>query len=120
MRAIYKDALVCDFAQYYHLYDLECIDINLGATLACGLPSESRTIRKISGQIFPTEMILQMGILDVLRSIEHAYINVHSKRKVPKPQSIFKLMNKKDDKDIRAFRSGEEFEIEREKLLRGA
>lgn len=120
MRAIYKDALICDFAQYYHLYDLDQIGLKTASILACGLPPDSRTIKKIAGQKYSTEMLLQMGVLDALRSLEHAYISVHSKKKIPKPQSIFKLLSQKDDKEIRTFRSGEDFERERIRLLRGA
>lgn len=119
MRAICEDALICDFAQFYHVHDLNQVSIRTGAVLACGLPAESRTVRELTGQKYTTETILKMGILDTLRSIENLYQNVHSKRKIPKPQSVFKLLSRKDDKDIRTFRSGEEFEKERERLLRG-
>lgn len=119
MRVICKDALICDFAQYYNIYDMNNHDLQTMAILACGLPPESRTIRQISGQKYSAEMIVQMGILDTLRSIENVYINVHSKRKIPKPKSIFEILNGNDEKEIRVFRSGEEFERERERLIRG-
>jgi len=120
MRAICKDALICDFAEYYHLYDLHSVDLRTASVLACGLPADSRSIRKITGQKYSLEMIIRMKTLDTLASIEHAYVSVHSKRKVPRPQSIFKLLSGKTDKDVQAFRSGAEFEIARERLLRGA
>ncbi len=120
MRAIYKDALICDFAQYYHLYSFDAVSIETAAILACGLPQESRTIRKLTGQRFSTEIILQIGVLDAIKSLEYAYVSAHSKRKLQKPQSLMKMMNRQDENDIKSFRSGEDFERERERLLRGA
>ena len=87
--------------------------------LACGLPQNSRTIRKLTGQKFSAEIILQVGILDMLRSIEHVYVSAHSKRKVPKPQSIWKMMNRTNENEVQAFRTAEDFERERERRLRG-
>ncbi len=119
MRAICKDALICDFAQFYHVYDIDSLKLQTAAIMACGLPPESRTIRQISGQKYPVEMVLQMKILDTMKTIEWAYINTHSKRKIPKPKSIFELINEqKETKEIVTFQSGQEFEIERERIIK--
>jgi len=120
MRALYRDALICDFAEYYHLYSFDSVPLETAAILACGLPADSRTIRKLSGQKFSTDMILKIRLVDAVQSFEHAFVSVHSKKKVPKPQSLMKMLTKQDDKDIRSFRSAAEFEMERERLLRGA
>ena len=120
MRVLYKDALICDFAEYYHLYDFSSVPMETAAVLACGLPADSRTIRKMSGQKFTTDMILKIRLVDAVMSFENAFVNVHSKRKVPRPQSLMKTLMKQDDNEIRTFRSGEDFERERERLLRGA
>lgn len=119
MRVFCKDALICDFAQYYHIYDLYSMDVQTAAILACGLPPESRTMRQISDQKYDVDTLLRMRILDTLRYIEYAYLSTHSKRKPQKPESIFRLMtNQKDDKDIKAFQSTQEFEAERERILK--
>lgn len=118
MRAIYYDALVCDFAQYYNL-DIDTVGIYRAAILACGLPPDSRVIKELSGQKYSTDTILHMGILDAVRAIGHAYASTHSKKKIPKPQSIFKAINGKSDNDIKAFRSGNDFERERSRIIRG-
>jgi len=41
MSAIDRDALICDFAQYYHL-NLDEQPVRYAAILACGLPADSR------------------------------------------------------------------------------
>lgn len=119
MRAVCGDALTCDFAQYYHIYDIDSIPLQTQAVLACGLPPDSRTIRQITGQKYSAEMTIQMAILDTLRSIEHSYVSVHSKRKVPKPKSIFETLNKEESAEVRTFRSGEEFERARARIIEG-
>ena len=98
MKVVCKDELICDFAQYYHIYDVSEMRLTYQATLACGLPSSSRTLMKMAGLDYTAEQAIQMGILDTLRSIEHAYISVHSKTKPQKLKSIFELLkHKKDD-----------------------
>lgn len=119
MRVICKDALICDFAQYYHIYDIFALDLKTAATLACGLPAESRTVMQITGQKFSMADTLMIAMLDTLRSIEYSYVSVHSKRKVQKPQPLSQMLNQKDDNDIAIFNSAEEFEAERNRLLRG-
>ena len=117
-----EDALICDFAQYYHIHDMDKLAISRAAVLACGLPMESRTMMKLSGQKYKAETGLMMGIFDILKNIEWLYKKVHSKRgtTIKKPESIFRILgDKKDENDIRSFRTGEDFEREREKLIRG-
>lgn len=121
MRALYRDALICDFAEHYHLYSFDSVPLETAAILACGLPADSRTIRKLSGQKFSTDMILKIRLVDAVQSFEHAFVSVHSKKKkIPRPQSLMKMLTKQEDNEIRSFRSGAEFEMERERLLRGA
>lgn len=119
MRVLCKDALICDFAEYYHIYDLDSIRIQTAAILACGLPEGSRTIRQLSGQKYTIDVTLLIGIMDTLRNIEYQYVSVHSKKKIQKPKSIFKLLTgQKDEQDIQTFRTPEECEAERERILR--
>lgn len=119
MRVICKDALICDFAQYYHIYDLDSVNLQTAAILACGLPPDSRTLRQMTGQKFSAEMVIQMRILDTVRFFQYAYISSHSKRKVPKPQSIFEILNeKKEENPIRGFKTKEAFEAARERILK--
>lgn len=119
MRVSDEDALLCDFAQYYRIYNLDDIPLSKAAVLACGLPPESRTMRKLTGADYSAEQSILMGILDELRNIEYAYACAHSKRKPKKPKSIFTLLHKKEESEIKAFETGRDFEKARERILRG-
>lgn len=123
MRVICKDALICDFAQYYRIYNLFGLDIQTAAILACGLPPESRTIKEITGKKEKTEIILHAAILDTLKRIEYLYAKKNYKGTFNPPKSILqKLTSGKDqepEKEIVTFETGEDFEKAREEILKG-
>lgn len=48
MLAIGQDELLCDFAQFYHIYDLFALDVSYCAILACGLRHDSRIYQKLN------------------------------------------------------------------------
>lgn len=120
MRVVCHDALTCDFAQYYHLYDLEAIPLTQGAILACGLPPESRTMRKLTNTQYTAEQAVLMGILDSIRSFEYAYVCSHSKKKPQKPRSVFDVASGTEEvSELTAFDSAEDFEVARQKIIQG-
>ena len=41
MIATDEDALICDFAETYHIYDYRSLDVEYAATLAYGLRDDS-------------------------------------------------------------------------------
>lgn len=120
MRAVCKDALVCDFAEYYHIYDLDSVKVRLAATLACGLPAESRTIRQLSGQKHSLDTMLLAGILDAFQTMTYLYRKKNFKGKHKKPESVVQRLaghGKDTENDIRSFRTKDDFERERQRLL---
>ena len=113
MRATEEDALICDFAQYYHIYDIDALDIKTAATLACGLPAESRTIKKLCDGLPDPEKIYRLSFLDALSRIEFAIWQTHTKRRLNKPESkVAKLLEQDDDthQEVKGFSTPEEFE----------
>lgn len=120
MRAIDNDALICDFMQYYHIRDMMSEGIRRAAVLACGLPEESRIMRKLRGQKISAEFLYKAAILDTVRSIEHAYYQAHSRRRLTKPKSILgEILGSEKNTDVKAFSSKEEFEKARERFIKG-
>lgn len=61
-----EDALICDFAETYHVFDYKALPLNLAATLACGLRRDSRSKMALAEQTMPLEVFLLAGILDRL------------------------------------------------------
>ncbi|MBQ9031867.1 MAG: hypothetical protein IJ106_10510 [Parasporobacterium sp.] len=119
MRASDEDALICDFAQYYHIYDLEQVGVRKAAILACGLPEESRTMKRLSGNKLSGERVILVSMLDTIRSIEFAVYQSHSKKKIKKPKPLLKkMMDGGEKKELLGYGTAQEFEEARKKFLR--
>lgn len=109
MIALDEDALICDFAETYHIYDMERLPVAYAATLAAGLREDSRIKLKASGSEVDTKTLLLAHIAD------NTAINVYfktedAKKKRNRPRSLLELMtHAKKDKQTRGFKSGADF-----------
>lgn len=61
-----EDALICDFAETYHILDWRSLSVKTAATLACGLRDDSRIKMLISGTRYKADTLLLAGIADRL------------------------------------------------------
>ena len=115
-----EDALFCDFAQYYGIYDLSCFSLEKQAALVFGLPEDSRTMRILSGRQVSTDTLLLAGILDQLR-VQAWSRSKAAKNHSGKPKSIMAALihPKREADDIVSFESGDDFKRYRESLLKG-
>ena len=106
-----RDALICDMAEVYHVYDMWSLPIRTVATLASGLRDDSRIRRKMNGQKVGADRILMAGILDRLSLLVWMQSTDGVKGR-NRPQSILEIMLNQDglaDK-LESFSSGEEFD----------
>ena len=116
MRVIDEDALICDLAQFYHIYDYLSYDLELIAVLACGLPIESRMMKKLSGQRYTLDTILFAGMVDRLSEL----VWLQTKRRASnRPKSILNEMTEEKHKkdEFLTYDSIEDFEKARNKIL---
>lgn len=107
--------MLCDFAEYYHIYDYKALPVDTQAALLFGLSPNSRTKRAIVGMKYDQETLLLAAILDDLRLI----LWQRSKKGAKKPESILKAMTepeKKEKKEIMTFATPEDFEKARREL----
>lgn len=119
MRERYEEELLCDFAEFYHIYDLEAFPARYIATLAVGLPERSRIVMSISGTKMPTETAILTLIFDVVNWIKWAQTKDAVKGR-NRPKSLFdSLTNKATKEKIETFASGEDFERQRAAILEG-
>lgn len=113
-----KNALICDLAETYQIYNYKQLPPSMVAIFAIGLRDDSRIKMKLSGAKVSPNILLLSGIVDRLNLL------LWSKTKdglkgINKPKSILdELYNK--ESDISAFASGKEFEAERQRLIRQA
>lgn len=120
MMAADEDALICDFAEYYHIYDYQALDAKYAAILAGGLRDDSRSIEAICGMSDSKTMLLA-GILDAVRIL--AWQNTsdgHNGRN--KPESVISIFSKKVTKKegaVQAFDTPDDFHAMRRRLIDG-
>lgn len=107
MIAADEDALTCDFAETYHVFNWRELPIDLAATLAFGLREDSRIKQKISGQTYTMDTLLTAVVADRLGDVLRFLT-----RGKAKPESTVKALvgsEKKKKTDHRTFSSLEEF-----------
>lgn len=116
MRRLDEDALVCDLAEVYQVYDLRQLPLRQVAVLAYGLPDSSRIKRRFAGQKVPLETLLLAGVYDQLNALVFGLSG-----KKDQPASISALLTDRQesahDESSQAFHSKEDFEHRRQALL---
>ena len=121
MIALDEDALVCDLAETYQIYDYKQLPLNEVAVFAYGLRDDSRIKQIMSDQIVPLETTLLASIVDRL-SLSLWLQTKDGQKGVNRPASIADQLIKRDRsendrKDYLVFESGEDFENYRKALL---
>ena len=120
MVAIDEDALICDFAETYHIYDYRALPVQLCATLASGLRANSRIKSKLSGFDYATlDNILTAMMVDELATLVW-FQTEDGPKGINRPASMVEILQPREDKEApMTFNSVEDFEAMRKKLLGG-
>lgn len=111
-----KDALLCDLAETYNIYDFKDFPLSKIAIFAKGLREDSRIRMKMSQSKFNVKESLLAGILDRLTLI------LYSKTKdAEKGRNYPKLLLDEATKseELQGFVSGKDFEKMRRKIIEG-
>jgi len=113
-----EEALICDLAETYGIFDMESLPVQTVATLSIGLRGDSRIKLAAAGRKVGTTDALLATIADYLAMIFWTKTKDGQKGR-NRPKSIREALengNKKDN-EIVGFESVEEFERAREALL---
>jgi len=111
-----EDALICDLAETYQIYDYKQLPPMKVAVFSLGLRDDSRIKMKISGQTVPFDTLLLAGIHDKLSTLVWFQTTDGQKGRNRPPMLTSLLTNTKQENDVEVFRSGEEFEKARKRL----
>lgn len=111
-----RDALICDFAETYHILNMWAHPVPLVATLACGLGDNSRIRRKMSGMKTDMQTFLIASAVDRLSLLVWTKTEDATKGR-NRPDMIAKTLIERDDDP--ASLSIEEFERFREMNFKG-
>jgi hypothetical protein len=110
-----ENALICDLAETYQIYNYRQLPPSTVAIFSIGLRDDSRIKMKLSGAKVSPNILLLSGIVDRLNLLLWTKTK-DAEKGINKPKSILdELYNKKSD--ISAFASGKEFEEERQRLI---
>lgn len=114
-----EDALICDLAETYHIYDYRQLPATKVAVFSLGLRDNSRIKKKISNQPIDFDRLLLAGISDKLSYLLWSKTKDGVKGR-NKPKSILEMLTEpKKQSNQLAFNSGEEFEQMRARILAG-
>ena len=112
-----EGALICDFAETYHIYDYKSMPPKTAAILAAGLPDDSRIKRSLTGQKVNTETLLLANIADSLQLLVWAKTKdgQHNRNR---PKSILEALIKEEEPSKYAsFDSIEAYEAARKRIM---
>lgn len=121
MIATDEDALVCDFAETYQVFDYKSLPARLVATLAAGLRDNSRIKMKMAGVPCSNETLLLAMAVDRLSLLFWAKTEDGQKNR-NRPESLYMRilgLNEKPENNVVAFASGSDFETARQRILNG-
>ncbi|MGM0143762.1 hypothetical protein IGJ94_000289 [Enterococcus sp. AZ153] len=116
-----EEALICDLAETYQIYDYKQLPLLKVAVFSCGLREDSRIKMKMSNQTVSFETLLLAGISDKLSVLLWTKTKDAEKGKnLPKMIMDGLLPYKKEmsTADTSIFDSSEDFERRRNELIK--
>lgn len=117
MIAADEEALICDFAQVYHILDYRELPARRAALLACGLGPDTRIMRILSGRTVSDEILMLARIADQVAVISW---QIGGGKKKDRPASITeKLLAGPAANPAAGFDSPEDFRAWHRKYMEG-
>ena len=120
MVATDETALICDFAETYHILDYKGLPLRLAAALASGLRDGSRIKMAMSGATVESDTALLAAAVDRLSLLVWSKTKDAEKGR-NKPKSMLAMLLKDDGPkdDLEKFDTAEEFEAARKRIIQG-
>lgn len=110
MIAADRNALICDLAETYGIYDMQALPVSTLAVLASGLRENSRIKMKLSGMHADRETLLLAMAVDNLQFLSWTKTKAAQDGR-DRPKSIVQILQRVEPKrQNAAFDSGEEFD----------
>lgn len=116
MLSVDKNAVICDLAETYHIFDYRQLAPKLLATLVVGLRDNSRSKMKLNENVISFDQMIMISILDHLKLL--VWLNSDdASNGTNRPKSLLNELLGTNDQNIRVFNSKEDFEEERRKII---
>jgi hypothetical protein len=114
--ALDEDALICDLAETYHILNYKSVPVKTLAVLTAGLNEDARSKRKAAGGKAPLRILLSAAILDQLSMLVWMQ-SKDGQKGINRPKSLVKAMTIGETEQVKSFRTADEFQEERERIL---
>ena len=101
-----EDALICDLAETYHVFDYRSLPVKLVATLSAGLRDNSRIKLKMAGAPVSLETTILASIADNLTMIRAGF----SKDNRSKPYLFTDAIHGETKQKVKGFKNADDFE----------
>lgn len=112
-----REAVICDLAETYHIYDYKSLPCQRVATFCVGLRNNSRIKMRMSGSKYTLDTLLLASALDKLALLVWSKTK-DSEHGLNRPRSVVEtLLGKNENRDIKAFNTAEEFEKKRKEII---
>lgn len=114
-----EDALVCDLAETYHIYDMRELPPSKVAVFSCGLRENARIKMIMSDCNMDTSNILLATCADYLGLLVWMKTE-NGQKNINRPTSLVNLILNKEEKnktDVIGFDTPEDFEAYRKEVL---
>lgn len=106
MISIDENALICDLAETYQIFDYRSLPVQLVATLSAGLRDNARIKLRISDMPVDLETVILASIADNLSLLRAGF----SKDKTSKPFLFTEAIQGETKPKVKGFRTAEDFE----------
>lgn len=104
-----REAVLCDLAETYHVFDAGSLPARTVAILCCGLRENSRIKMKLAGSKLPAHDVVLISILDQLNLLLWTKTK-DAQHNRNKPKSILQEILNPKEPDALSFSSGEDFD----------
>ncbi|MCD8200736.1 MAG: DUF5361 domain-containing protein [Clostridia bacterium] len=113
MISVDEDALTCDLAETYGIYDMRALPVSTLAVLADGLSSESRIKSKITGDDVGLNTLLLANLNDVLSLFMWSFTADAQKGRNRPPSLTDRLLHRETSEetnnDLETYKTPDEF-----------
>ena len=114
-----EDALICDLAETYHIYDYRSLPARTVATLAVGLRNDSRIKMHLSGEPLTFEQLMMVKIYDLLNWLAWTKTKkAENGHGMPERLEDRIRKSSREKSDVVEFDSGEEFKRARDRMIK--
>ena len=103
-----EDALLCDLAETYGIYDMESLPVTKVATFACGLRGDARIMQIMTDKQSDIHTLLMASMVDRLSFLAWTKTKDAQNNRNRPESLVAKIYSKKPEREFEVYETGEE------------